>query len=207
MKQKQTTQGGRNGFLGMMESAYKSTSEEEEEELLQPPVQALSGFQRQLEASEYGGSQITVQSAIGSHKGISRIELLAMLKKRLAAVKKERKELLVIFYETLILDMERTLGIARQNSTLTIQRSVGFRSMLDAATHGSTETERNLDTPNALNSAEGFLGMAEVAFGGQREEEKVKVLRIGDKIRVARGFFDQYEMVMTPKGIVRHFKE
>jgi hypothetical protein len=53
------------GFGGMLDSAFGTPTKEEP---LHSPVGAMSGFQRQLEASRYGGAQNTVQSTILSQK-------------------------------------------------------------------------------------------------------------------------------------------
>lgn len=182
--QKQATQQRRrNGFLGMAEEAFESPKEEREE-VPQSPSGAMSGFERQLEASRYGGSQHVVQAAIATYeekltnrnfgmgfgnmltaaygneeermlskdnsyllakpttngtfsgmrkkKETSTIELLAVLKARLRAVRKEGKEILVVYYEGLIETLERNLGISKP----TAERSFGFIRMAEAAFSG-----------------------------------------------------------------------
>lgn len=197
------------GFRGMLESAFKP--KEEKEEVPQPPVRTTSGFLRQLDAIEFGGSQDTLKrihqspnsseqptnsflgfggmltAAFGSQektsqhmldkdppkstlfdwmkkkKDVSPIEFLGMLKDHLREARQQGKEILIVYYQELIRKLEHTLGITNP----TVQRSLGFRGMLDAA-FGTQHQERSLDTPNALNNTWGFLGMCEVAFNRQR---------------------------------------
>lgn len=55
------------GFGGMLEEAFDAP--EKRPQSPQPPrLESMSGFQRQLEASKYGGEQDTVQSTIMSQK-------------------------------------------------------------------------------------------------------------------------------------------
>jgi len=252
------------GFEGMLNSAFgKSTKKEPP----QSPATFMSPSQRQLEASEFGGAQNTVQSAITSQeekvvtrnrrmgfrgmldeafpegtermlpkdnpyiaakppkngifswkqekKDIDPYGLLVLLKNRLAIVKKEGKELLVGFYEKLISDLERTLGIVRQQQSKSPPVLLsGLERMLYASTHGGSQVERNLDTSNAhqqkrnaLNIRWGFRSMLNGAFPTSKPtEERVRIFKTGDRFRSMVGF-TEVELIVTPKGILRHFKE
>lgn len=141
-------------------------------------------------------------------------DLLAILKNRLHAAREKGKSILVVYYEQLIQNLERRLGIAKRDSVPPVLLS-GFERMLYASTHGGSQVERNLGTPNvhpqgrnARNSGWGFLAMGEAAFGDKEKKKKsaVKVFRTGDKIQSMIGFHE-VQLTMTPKGIVRTFKE
>lgn len=148
------------GFGNMLDSAFGTLTKEEP---LQPPVGAMSGFQRQLECSEFGGSQNTLERIHQPPKSPERL--------------------------------------------------LGFGGMLTAA-FGSQQQERSLDTSNAhpqkrnaLNMGWGFRSMLNGAFPTSKPtEERVKIFKTGDRLRSMVGF-TEVELIVTPKGIVRTFKE
>lgn len=170
------------GFVGMLEQAFGSP--EKSPQPLQPPRrESMSGFQRQLEASEYGGSQNTVQSAVQQKAN------RAFLEDRL---KRMETRILKRISKTLLRNPSRSTPSVRRSAEKMITMHDGtwyeiIRNQDRSISFKRLEPDSPKQTPVAPPIPECMIALA--YHDRQRmEQEKARKATLAKRTTIRRGY-------------------